>query len=342
MIAIKPFDLLIFGDGKPFNATERVFRESDFFINPIPFDSGLNKATGKKLNLEFISLAKGENLYFKAPIDIKVVKDRKVAKDRIIKPVVRKLDNVITEENLEYFLDYQTSEKMEDLNGYLKDEEYVKYLKDEEISANTELLRPYKELRTGIAIDRSTRTTKEGHLFTQIFVRFEEDVYFYVKPSEDLNIDTVIIGGESKLSVVIKKEKDLTEKLLKEKENIKNIVRKTGFFKLILLSPTNKVLEIEGAKIIAKVLDKPSIYSSWIKLPNDKTGFPTRIFRLIPEGSVVYYKVEDQSKIDEIFDKYYLKPAYYELEYPYFDTKNPTGFGLSIIGALNLNKGGQR
>jgi hypothetical protein len=36
-----------------------------------------------------------------------------------------------------------------------------------------------------------------------------------------------------------------------------------------------------------------------------------------------------------------LKPAYYELEYPYFDTKNPTGFGLSIIGALNLNKGGQ-
>jgi len=106
MIAIKPFDLLIFGDGKPFNATERVFRESDFFINPIPFDSGLNKATGKILNLEFISLAKGENLYFKAPIDIKVVKDKKVAKDRIIKPVVRKLDNVITEENLEYFLDY--------------------------------------------------------------------------------------------------------------------------------------------------------------------------------------------------------------------------------------------
>ena len=156
-----------------------------------------------------------------------------------------------------------------------------------------------------------------------------------------MNIDTVIIGGESRLSVVIKKDRDLTERLLKEKENIKNMVRKTGFFKLILLSPTNKVLEIEGAKIIAKVLGKPFIYSSWIKLPNEKTGFPTRIFRLIPEGSVVYYKAEDQSKIDGIFDKYYLKPAYYELEYPYFDTKNPTGFGLSIIGALNLNKGGQ-
>jgi len=139
MIGIKPFDVLTFGDGKPFNATERVFRESGFFINPIPVISGLNKAADKKLNLEFISLAKGENLYFKAPIDIKV------ANNRVIKPVVRKLDNVITEEKLEYFLDYQTSEKMEDLNGYLKDEEYIKYLKDQEISVNTELLRPYKE-----------------------------------------------------------------------------------------------------------------------------------------------------------------------------------------------------
>lgn len=330
MIGVKPFDVVIFGDGKPFNATERVFRESDFFINPIPIVSGLNKATGKKLNLEFTSLAKGENLYFKVPIDIKIVKDR------TIKPIVRKLDNVITEENLEYFLDYQTKEKMQDLKGYLIDDEFIKYLKDEEISAKTDLLKPQKELRTGIAIDRSTKTTKEGYLFTQSFIRFEEDVYFYVKPSENVDIDTVVIGGESKLSIVIKKDKDLTEKLLEEKENIKKLVRETGFFKLILLSPTNKVLNIEGTKIIAKVLGKPIIYSSWIKLTNDKTGFPTRIFRLIPEGSVIYYKVEDQSKIDEIFDKYYLKPSYYELEYPYFDTKNPIGFGLSIIGSLNF------
>jgi CRISPR-associated protein (Cas_Cmr3). len=338
MIGIKPFDAIIFGDGKDFNAKERTFRESDFFINPIPILSGLNKASDKKLNIEFLSLAKGENLYFKAPLDIKILK----GKDKVLKPTLRELGNVITEETeepIKYFLDYKTQEKIEDINAYIKDEELIKYLKDEEISIN-DTISFQKELRTGIKIDESKGTTQEGYLFTQSFLRFDDDVYFYVKASEEIKeVETLVVGGESKLSVVIKKDNDLTYKLLKEKEHIKDMVRNTGFFRLILLTPTNRVLHIEGTKLINKVIGKHITYSSWIKLKDDKTGFPTRIYRLIPEGSVIFYKMEDVAKIDEIFDKYYLKPAYYELEYPYFDTNNPVGFGLSIIGALNLEGG---
>jgi len=333
MIKLKPFDVFIFGDGKPFNASEHTFRQGSFFINPVPILGALNKYTGKKLNIDFLALGKDKNACFKVPVEIKREKSTK----RIITPVLKKISEAVTPiEDLKYILDYQTSEKMESFNTYLKDEEFIKYLTGEDFQITEEnTITPIPEIRTGISIDHKTKTVKEGYLFTQIFYRLPEDAYFLVKTEDMENLETVSLGGEGKTAKVFKLDTNIIEKLEKAKEKIKEQVKKTKLFKIVLLTATNKVKSIEGTQIIAKNLGKPIVFSGWIK--KDGKSFPTRLFKLIPEGSVIYYKLEDEAKLDEIFDKYYLKPAFFEKEYPYFDIKNPSGFGLSIIGIV---KGG--
>ncbi|MEM3369179.1 MAG: CRISPR-associated protein, partial [Thermoproteota archaeon] len=87
MITLIPYDVFLLSDGRGFTKGESTFRESVFFINPIPILGSVNKITGKKLNIEFISLIKKDKLYFKAPITLKKIKKE----DRIISPKLKKL-----------------------------------------------------------------------------------------------------------------------------------------------------------------------------------------------------------------------------------------------------------
>jgi CRISPR-associated protein Cmr3 len=332
MITLTPYDVFIFSDGRPFNRGENLFREGRFFLNPIPILSFANRSTKEKLNIEFISLIKEKTLYFKVPIEIKKSKYQ----DTLITPKLKKLNyTVISKEPINYILDYQTQDKMEDINAYIDVESFIKYLKGESFESKN-FLTLHSEARTGIKLDRKTRTTEEGMLYTQIYIRFPENVGFFVKFNKDIDTHFFVLGGEGKLFNV-QKTQDFTEILEKEKENIKQQIKEKKIFKIILLTPTNDIPELSGSTLIAKMIGKHITYSGWInyyKGKIDSNILPTRIFRLIPEGSVFYYKLEDETKLDEIFEKYWLKPAYKVKEYPYFDINKPSGFGLSIIGTI--------
>lgn len=347
MITVKPFDVFIFGDGREFNAGgKHTYRESVFFINPIAILGSLNNYFNDRLNIRFISLEKNGELFFKMPLDIKLSKSEELIKassEELIKASLYKLNyNFITDEEVEYITDFEFADKMSDVNKYVNQELFKDYLLNKNIKEipGKSKLKICKELRAGIKINKNTRTTEEGMLYFQSFTRLEENSGFYIVVDRAVESEFLRIGGESKIFKVFKEDEKLSyfESL---KENIKKKIEETGFFKIILLTASNGVPNIEGAKLIARIVGKPITFSGWLNLmKSSKYVSPTRIFRLIPEGSVFYYKLEDKNKIDEIVNKFWFKPSFYVKEFPYFDTKNPSGFGISAITFTEIKNGG--
>ncbi|MGC8650901.1 MAG: type III-B CRISPR module-associated Cmr3 family protein [Hydrogenobaculum sp.] len=319
------YDVFIFAKGIDFEKQEENFREGRFFLNPIPFLGAFNKISNKNLNIKFISLFKDNKAFFKLPLDIKRLKEKK----DYISPKLKKASNIISKEPIEYILDYNTQEKIQDPNEYVDSNIMLNYLTGKSLDISEEnMLKTYEEIRTGIEIDNNTKTTVEGALFTQIFTRFDEGVGVLVKFDEDVNVDCIPIGGEGKVFKVVSEDVDVVRYFNDAKDIIKQYILKTSFFKIILLSPTNGIPNIEGAKLTAKMLGKPLTFSGWFR------NRPTRVFKLMPEGSVFYYKLEDKSKLEHIFERFWFRPSFLVKEYPYFDTKNTSGFGLTTIGVV--------
>lgn len=340
---ITPIDVLIFGDGKPFNAGEHHSREINFFLNPIPFVSAFNKNTNLKTGLRFLSFydEKAQGFLFPVPLDVGFEKD-----GEIVNSFLKKADeDFVSCKELEYFVEFDTNKKMEVGGKYINTQGLKNYLFEENLEEKYFYnLFGYiieKEIRTGIEIDKTTRTTKEKMLFFQPFIRFSQNIKFFTEFKQEIEKDFLTIGGEAKVVNVSTTEKSPAVLFEDIKENIKNKIQETGYFKIILLTSTNYPPEIEGAKLIAQLTGKPITFSGWYNIYKENKkidSFPTRLFKLIPEGSVFYYKLENKDKLDEIFNNYWLKPNFYIHELPYFDKNNPIGFGLSIIGVANLEK----
>lgn len=332
MLKIKPFDVFLFGDGREFNRGQQIFRQGAFFINPVPVLGALNNATDRKLNINFISLEKDGKLYFKMPLDIKATKP----KEEKVSYLLAKLEknSCITSQSLEYIASFNTNEKIQDINLYVSQDIFKDYLLGKvnlpEKLKEIDSIKIYPELRTGIEIDHTTRTNKEGMLFFQIFTRLEEGAGFFVKTDLQDSIDWLKVGGEGR-GFRVERSADLTTCFDDIKSQIKRNIKETNAFKIILLTPANAVPEIEGAQPVARITGKLITYSGWLFLMNPKGSSPTRIFRLIPEGSVFYYKLTDSSKVDEIVEKFWFKPSFYTKEFPYFDTERPAGFGITAI-----------
>lgn len=338
MITVKPFDVFLFGDGKEFNKGEQSFRQGSFFINPIPILGALNRETDKKLNINFISLEKGGKLYFKMPLDIKVTKPKTDGTGDYIKPKIEKT-NCITNKEIEYILNFDTKEKIQDINMYVSQQIFKDYLTNNlKLPKNKEeidSIKLYSELRSGIEIDHESRTAKESMLFFQFFTRLEDGAGFFVNTNTDINVKWLKIGGEGK-GFKVEKSDNLLSFFDDIKEKTKSEIMKTKAFKIILLTPTNSIPEIQGAELVAKIVGKPITYSGWFSFVEKNVekkvnGKPTRIFRLIPEGSVFYYKLTDISKVEEIFNRFWFKPSFYVKEFPYFDINRPAGFGITAI-----------
>ncbi len=335
---ITPFDVLIFGDGKPFNAGEQHNRESNFFLNPVPFVGAFNKNTNLKTGLRFLSFydEKKENFLFPVPLDIGFEED-----GEIINSFLKKSDkDFISSDELEFFVEFDTDKKMKVGGRYINTQGLKSYLLGKKLDKKDiynlfgDIIE--KEIRTGIEIDRTTRTTKKKKLYFQPFIRFHEKIKFFVEFKQEIKKDFLTIGGESKSVNILPFNTDSLKELNVKK--IKEKIQETGYFKIILLTPTNHPPKLDGAELIAQLTGKPITFSGWYNIykeNNKKSGsFPTRLFKLLPEGSVFYYRLVDENKLDEIFNNHWLKPNFYIHELPYFDKVNPIGFGLTIIGTV--------
>ncbi len=370
---MKPQDCLILGNGKPFNAGENIFRSVDNLFFNIHIYSILNRLF-KDVRLNSIIFYKNfdDTLIFPFPLDYIYF----YSKDKILKPILSiKQPEIkfIDDSNLKEYLkgkhfkkkfNLKKLNKLNILKNNNKDE--LKSLKEdiENTLKNFNSLNiSYNSFETGIKIDKKNKTTGEGNLYIEekIYLSSEKgyediDIFVLFETKEEPQHTTYIhnLGGESKtIKILIEQTNDFNEFFSLENE-IKNKIQQTKYFKIILLTPTNYPPEIEGAERIAQLTGKPIAFSGWFNVYDKEKkidSFPSRLFKLIPAGSVFYYKIDDEitkddKKLEEftekLFKNYWLKPSFFVPEYPYFeraeDGTNPLGFGLSIIGVAKVEE----
>ncbi|NPA52094.1 MAG: hypothetical protein GXO22_04305 [Aquificae bacterium] len=363
-------DYFVFGNGKPFNAGENVFRFNDVIILNTHIYSALKKRFSS-LNINFIGIHKFlyNTFYFPFPIDYIYY----LSKHGIPKPIANiKIPNIeiLKEDDFRIYLKGEhfkgefgiTSLKTKRLKIWRKDKHNLKKVK-EKLNSLKEFKILSIKLETGLEIDRKTNTAKEGNLYIESRSYFSSekgyvDIDIIVafsgksKKSFDKNDYIVDFAGESKTAQIFIDEIEEFNELSLPEEDIKEKIKENQYFKIILLTPTNYPPKIEGAELVAQLIGKPIAFSGWFNVYDDGKkidSFPSRLFKLIPAGSVFYYELKDESKLDDIFDKYWLKPAFFVKEYPYFEEKeeenpqskekikiNPLGFGLSIIGVAQV------
>ncbi len=336
ILLFKEIDNFTKGDGKPFNAGENVYREIDLNTININLYSVLKKIYPNILISKMFFYDEREK-----DLLIPVPKDLALLSKNFIKPGLKLIN-----QHKKYILFFQKKGKLKEKEGfiYLKDLEYYIFDEDNLYLEEDNIKNLVKtNIKTGIKLNRESRNVEMGNLYFQKFINFEENISLLCE-TNNINFTKSIytLGAESKTFKV--KELNLNiENIFNQnninKDGIKTKIKKNKYFKIILLTPTNYPPEIDGAERIAQLIGKPIAFSGWFNIydKNKKIdSFPSRLFKLIPAGSVFYYKLEDKSKLDEIFEKYWLKPSFFVTEYPYFekigDGTNPLGFGLSIIG----------
>jgi len=344
---LKPLDVVMLGEPAPFNSAEQTYRKSSTIFNPIPFFAFLRKER-KDVKISFISFIKniknGE-FFFPLPFDVVEI-NGKCKFGRLVKSK----NLFLSDSHDEYLITFGDG-KLKTLDEYVDSYWLEKYLLCEEKLLIDErgmlkTYRPYdSEYRVGIKINRERRTTEQGYLYFENYLRFNDmkQTGFYIKTNHVISHKTVNIGGESRMAQIEKVSRDIDGEFVNQ-DKIKEKIKKTRLFKILLLTPTNSPCEITGTKLIAKIVRRPYVYSGWLR--KDNIAFPSRLFRLIKPGAVFYYKIEDKnldvdSFIEKLFDKFWLKPSFFKSDFPYFESiegTNPICLGLTIIGATEEAK----
>lgn len=337
---LKPLDVIILGEPLPFNSAEQTYRKSSSILNPIPFFACLKKQS-KNAKIHFISIIQEGRFLLPVPFDIAEV-EGKVKLGKLQKS--KKL--FLSDSNDEYLITFGEGKlKSIDDRNYVDSNWLEQYLMGEEkyLIDTQGMIKTYRpcdsEYRVGIQINHNTRTAEQGYLYFENYLRFNntEKTGFYLKTSVGIKDKILNLGGESRVAQIENFSRDIDEEFVNQ-DKIKEKIKQTGVFKIILLTPTNAPCEIDGAKLVAKIVRRPYIYSGWLR--KDSKSFPSRLFRLIKPGAVFYYKIETEDVegfITKLFEKFWLKPAFFKPDFPYFESIegiNPICLGLTIIGAI--------
>lgn len=112
-------------------------------------------------------------------------------------------------------------------------------------------------------------------------------------------------------------------------EDVKAKIDKTGYFKLILITPAffkegwKPDMESLGvnAQLISANIGKPVSIGGWDMDEN----YPKPMSKAVPSGSVYYYKLLADSA-DELMEKVYKNGVSYK--------RSSEGFGISLIGVI--------
>lgn len=330
---IKPIDLFILGNPSPFNSAEQTYRASEKIINPIPFFGAFRK-NFKDVKISFITLIEKNKFLFPLPFDI--AKTETGYRQGILKKTVS--SKFVSDSKDECWVSFGEEKIYRELDKYIDSNLMGKYLLNDFGERDIKTIKPFKtEKRIGIKINRQKRTTEEGYLYFEEYLRFKEDFAFYIKTDCEVSEKTIKLGGESRMGILEKTDTDIEDEFVNI-DRIQEHIINNGLFKIILLTPTNGPCEIPGARMIAKIVERPYVYSGWLR--KDKYAFPSKLFNLIKPGAVFYYRIED-SNIEEfvksLFDRFWQKPAFFKPDFPYFesiDGINPLCLGLTLIGTV--------
>ena len=204
--------------------------------------------------------------------------------------------------------------KVKNVKGFIEFNELIKYLfgnapKIKKFNyKNKQLLNPYlKETRSGIQIEKYTKRTVEGALYTANFLRLLRGWGFIIWLEFQNNgfSELLRLGGEGKGAYFKTiKERDITKEL-KQSELIKRI-NKEKRFKLYIATPSylngcvppkNELEGILGVKIkLIGALPEYPVYIGGFDFAMNKEK-PLR--RWISAGAVYYYEFKEEGVINE-------------------------------------------
>lgn len=201
------------------------------------------------------------------------------------------------------------------------------------------------EDKIGIARERTTLTSKEGHLYRIPLIRLKEGVGILVKVEgvEDIPSSGVLqLGGESKGAVF----QALGDDPLREIEELSSelVGERLKMFKIYLATPAifqkgwlpqwmdESTLEGElkekgiRLRLVAASIGKPLRIGGW----DLAKGRPKRMYKAVPPGSVYCFQlIEPLDNPQRLLDAFHLKNI--------SDVKPKEGFGLSIMGKVEMH-----
>ncbi|MEN3045245.1 MAG: type III-B CRISPR module-associated protein Cmr3 [Candidatus Hydrothermales bacterium] len=324
---LEPFDVLFFGSGKPFNMN---VQETDSIFPPFP-NTLASSICGKifserNINVKEIIekfygpfLEKNNELLLPKPLDIlieKKVKDGKI-NQVILKNKFKLINPSHTDGNLKSLLwEMKKNGDFETFEGFIKLNGLKKWLDNEEINENDIIHKKDIldfEPRIGIKMDYSKNVTEdEDALYRINYVRLKKEVkiIFFIKfnlQNEELKKSQ--LNDEQKIFEFFKNSKNKVLKLGGEMRNVRYECEEKNFEDVL---DFNKP-DLENDDIIKILYLTPGFFNNEnfyetltgaIKIIN--IGMHTKNYGIktkksIKEGSVIYAKVKDKTKLQNIW-----------------------------------------
>lgn len=319
-ITLKPLDTLFFRGAKPFNMSSDSWSDSD----ALPFPS-------------VIWGALYAHLYYKS----KEAKDEKNFKNLQIKNIyiynfkdkstfLTMPNDVFSDGKELYIGEYkkapQNSSYALEYMNYANTDESVERLKDSFIrvdSLSREYIQKSKSLiykdskkifisdyKVGIAIDKSRKSTKEGHLYRIDLTQFCKDWGFLI----EYNLDRfefeksgyLKLGGESKVARFEHRTKtNYIESYEKDIEQLKMKFNDEEYFKLYIKTPTAFEQGWRPTLIGCELLSANVDNSLSIGGFDMKSGKQREMRRYVPSGAIYLFEKQKQSyqEIRELIEK---------------------------------------
>jgi len=329
-IAIRPIDVWLFRDGKPFtagedHAAETLFPPSPFTLqgairtkvladkgvnlaefakngerNPDP-DVGYGDNFGKlRLRGPLLMLCKDGKWERLIPMPADVVKIGErydLLRPNFDLPFVTNLPNGS-------LLWTQKAERVSDAKGWLPESEWANYLQGkapEQVVSGEELFA--HEPRFGIAIDTSKGTTQEAMLYQVRFVRLKEETALWAEVcGVSLNAKGFLrFGGEGRAATY---EKLQQQQCLRPLSQF-NFARNAKRFKVVLVTPAwfsggwqpkgGNWSKIFGAsvRLIAAAVPRPLHLGGF----DVAKGIPKPMRAFVPAGAVYFFEADEPLKL---------------------------------------------
>ncbi len=282
---------------------------------------------------------KGDKLLFPTPLDI-YKKDEELAYAKIMNTENGKF---ITSLKMGMKVLLLRGKSKFDINPFIDQQDFKNYLLGD-LPGDSESLISYRNIfeiepKIGIKKDRNSFAAEEGMLYRVNYLRAQKDVSISVFSTgiKLYNEGFLKIGGKDKTAYYSYKNDNLCIKDVSlDKSMFVNGIGKENYFKLYLATPAifDNGWLIDGFEeksgkfvyekdsfsisIIAAAIDKSKVIGGWDMVKKA----PKAGFKIVPEGSVYFLKLEKGSP-QSVFDEFNCKNI---------GRLKEEGFGLSLLG----------
>ncbi|MGC8654858.1 MAG: type III-B CRISPR module-associated protein Cmr3 [Candidatus Kryptoniota bacterium] len=233
---------------------------------------------------------------------------------------------------------HNETDRLEYKPGFLDHNTFQRYLHGE-LPTNLVPAREVfeKENRTGIALQKGTKTAETGKLYAVEFVRMNRNVGFAVRLNTDAELadsGLLRLGGEAKSAYYAMAA---IPKL--SAERIKAMISETQSFRLVLVTPAvftkgwlPDCIDSDGSgqlgdcrvQLIGAAISRYQTVGGWDMMKNK----PKQSWRAVPAGSVYFFKLLD-GDVSSLFEFVFGKSICQD------ESWRKQGLGITYIGGLN-------